>query len=377
MVTFAILPALISRRMTFRGLTACACRRPGYRHLMDPEVDERVALKRWLHHRLTEDNRAKEEWHRFLESTWAHLLATPVRALIDADTAKAAADQLMDTELIPEISGTITAAVVPRIMAELRADDQPLGRFLPQEAQAKLKEAIARPGLVHPDWVRAAFRGDAAEAVLNDALYRALRDFSTLLPRVLLRLPPMGRFAALRGAGALAEKTIKDLETRIEPEIRSFLSDNTGRMLARAAEFAVSRLDDPASMEFRANFVGFVLAQSPGRFLEAVDDELFADIGTIVELTVRHAPTMPEIREDVHAWIDRLMKYAGDKTLGEALHMIGTEARFPFGALAEATWPALTTILHSLPARIWMDTLLDELMEEYDRIRRAKLEPSP
>ena len=187
----------------------------------------------------------------------------------------------------------------------------------------------------------------------------------------------MGRFAGLRGAGALAERTIKDLGTLIEPEIRSFLSDNTGRMLARAGEFAVSRLDDPASIEFRASFVSFVLSKSPARFLEAVDDELIADIGIIAELTARHVPAMPEIREDVHAWIDRIMDYAGDKTLGEALHIMGTDGRPPFGALAEATWPALTTILHSPPAHIWMDTLLDELVEEHDRLKRAKLEQRP
>lgn len=344
---------------------------------MEPEVDERVALKRWLHRRLTEGERPKEEWRRFLESTWEHLLATPVCALIDPNTAKAAADQLMDTELISEISGTIAAAVAPVVMAELRADDRPLGRFLPQEAQAKLKEAVARPGLVHPDWIRAVFRGDAAEAVLNDALYRALSDFSTLLPRLLLRLSPMGRFAALRGAGVLAERMIEDLGNRIEPEIRSFLSDNTGPMLARAAEFAVSRLDDPASMEFRARFVSFVLSKSPARLLEAVDDESIADIEMIAELTARHVPTMPEIREDIHAWIDRIMDYAGDKKLGEALHIMGTEARPPFGALAEATWPALTTILHSSQAHVWMDSLLDELIEEYDRVKRPTRNQRP
>jgi hypothetical protein len=262
-------------------------------------------------------------------------------------------------------------------MAELRADDRPLGRFLPPGARAKLDEAIARPGLVHPDWVRAAFRGGAAEAVLNDALYRALSDFSTLLPRALLRVSPIGRFAALRGAGAVAERTIKDVGALIEPEIRSFLSDNTGPMLERAAEFAVSKLDDPASMEFRASFINFVLARSPSRFLEAVDEELIGDIGTIVELTARHVPSMPEIREEVHDWIDRMIEYAGDKTLGEALRILQTEAHPPFDALAEATWPALTTILQSPQAQTWMDTLLDELVEEHERVKHANREVAP
>lgn len=337
---------------------------------MEAEVDERVALKHWLHRRLTEGDRSREEWRRFLESTWELLLGTPVTALIDPDAAKAAADQLMDTELISEISGTLAAAAAPVVIAELRADDRPLGRFLPQDARLKLEQAIARPGLVHPDWIRAAFRGEEAEAVLNDALYRALTDFSTLLPRVLLRFSPIGRFAALRGAGALAERTIKDLGTLIEPEIRSFLSDNTRPMLARAAELAVSRLDDPASVEFRASFVRFVLSQSPGHFLEAVDEEFTSEIAMIAELTARYVPTLPEIREDVHHWIDRIIESAGDRTLGEALHIMGTEARPSFGGLAEATWPALTTMLDSPRAHRWIDSLVDELVDEYDRVHR-------
>jgi hypothetical protein len=36
--------------------------------------------------------------------------------------------------------------------------------------------------------------------------------------------------------------------------------------------------------------------------------------------------------------------------------------------LAEATWPAFTTLLDSPQAQHWMDTLLDELIDEYERI---------
>lgn len=342
---------------------------------MDPDVDAHVALKRWLHRRLTEGDRPREEWRRFLESTWDHLLATPIRTLIDPDPVKAAADELLDTTLIAEISGTLAAAVAPALMAELRADDRPLGRFLPEKARDKLQEAMGRPGLVHPDWVRAVFRGETAEAVLNDALYRTLTDFSAGLPRALSRLTPIGRFAPLRGAGVIAGRTIKDLGTRLEPEIRSFLSDNTGPMLARAAEFAVSRLDDPASLELRVSFVSFMLSASPSGFLEALDDELIADITMIAELTARHVPAMPEIREAVHASIDRMMESSGDKTLGEALHIMGAEARPPFAALAEASWPLLTHVLQGPQARSWMDTLVDELVEEHERVQQAEPEP--
>ncbi|NNE48362.1 MAG: hypothetical protein HKN37_17045 [Rhodothermales bacterium] len=275
---------------------------------MAAEKDKRVALKQWLRRRLTEGEQPQEEWRQLLEATWDYLLVTPVHQLIDAATAKAAADQLMNAELITEISRPIVAAVAPAVIRELRTDERPLRRFLPRDAEAKLQEAIARPGLVHPDWIRAMFRGEAAEAVLNDALYRALQDFSTLLPRLMVKLSPMGRFGVLGSAGAFAEKLIENLERQIEPEIKSFLADRSEQILERAAEFTIARLDDPASIEFRANLVNFVLSKSPAFLVGAVDDELLSDIGAVAELTARHVADMPDMRADVHAGIDRAIE---------------------------------------------------------------------
>lgn len=330
--------------------------------------DERGELKRWLRGRLVDGDRPKEEWRQLWEATWDHLLATPVHDLIEADAAKALADRFLDPDLVTELARPIVISVAPVVIAELRADQQPLERLLPAEAQERLRDALARPGLVHPDWVRAMFRGEAAEAVLNDALYRALKDFSTLLPRLLMKVSPMGRLGVLGSAGALAEKLIEELEKLIEPEIKSFLADSTDRVLERAADFTIAKIDDPASIEFRATFVSFMISKSPAFFIEAADDELIADMGAVVELSARHVMQMPETRAGVHAWLDRALEYAAGKSLGEALHLEGSQVRLPIDSLAEATWPAFKTVLASPQAQTWMDALLDELLDEYERM---------
>ena len=335
---------------------------------MGEASDKRDALKLWLRDRMTEGERPKEEWRELWEATWDHLLLTPVKDLIDADTAKALADRLVDPVLVTELARPIVAKVAPLVIAELREDEQPVGRFLPPEAKEKLQEALARPGLVHPDWVRAMFRGEAAEAVLNHALYRALKDFSTLLPRLMVKISPMGRFGVLGSAGAWAEKLIEELEKLIEPEIKSFLADSTGRVLERAAEFTIAKIDDPASIEFRATFVNFMLSKSPAFFLEAASDELIGDMGAVVELTAQYLAEMPEVRAGIHERIVQVMEYSAGKTLGEVLALEGSEARPPIDALADATWPAFTSVLSSMQAQAWMDTLLDELFDEYERL---------
>lgn len=335
---------------------------------MGEASSNRAALKLWLRDRLTEGERPKEEWRELWEATWDHLLATPLQGLIDPNTAKAVADRLFDPELITGLARPIVAGVAPVVVAELRADDQSVDRFLPAEAQDRLHEALARPGLVHPDWVRAMFRGEAAEAVLNDALYRALKDFSTLLPRLMVKVSPVGRLGMLGSAGAFAEKLIEELEKLIEPEIKSFLANSTERVLERAAEFTISKIDDPASIEFRATFVDFMLSKSPTFFLEAASDELIGDMGAVVELSARHLAEAPDMHASIHRWIDRVMDYSSDKTLGEVLQLEESAARLPIDALADATWPAFIAVLASPQAQAWMDTLLDELIEEYERI---------
>ncbi len=335
---------------------------------MRATVEHRDALKLWLRNRLTEGERPREEWRALWEATWEELLATPVLDLVDTDAAHELAERLVDAELVTEISKPIVAAVAGVVITELLEDEEPIGRFLPAEAKVKLHAALARPGLVHPDWVRTMFRGEAVEAVLNDALYRALKDFSTLLPRLLVKASPTGRLGILGSAGAFAEKMVDELERRIEPEIKSFLAESTERVLERAAEFAIARIDNPASIEFRTTFVEFMLSKSPAFFLEAADDEFIADMGAVVELTARHLADSPETRAGIREWIERGLAYAASKTLGEVLQLEKTKVRPPIDALANATWPAFTTVVESPQAQEWIDTLVDELIGEYDRL---------
>ena len=334
---------------------------------MEANADDRAALKLWLRKRLTEGERPRQEWQALLEAAWDELLGTRVLELLDADATEALAERLADPELVTELSKPIVATVAEAVIAELRRDEEPIGRLLPSEAKAKLHEAMSRPGLVHPDWVRAMFRGEAAEAVLNDALYRALKEFSTLLPRLLMKVSPMGRFGVLGSAGAFAEKMVDELEKRIEPEIKSFLAEGTERVLERAAEFTISKLDDPASVEFRATFVEFFLSKSPAFFLEAADEELIADMGSVVELSARHLAEAPETHAYIREAIERALAYAADKTLGEALGLANTRARPPIDALANASWPLFSAVLAGPHAQQWIDVLVDELVDEYER----------
>ena len=334
---------------------------------MSSAPEKRAALKRWLRERLTKGEGPEQDWNRLLDATWDHLLATPVQDLVEADAIEALCDRLADPRLVTELTRPIAAAVAREAIDELRTDDRPLDRFVPIEARERIDAILARPGLVHPDWVRAIFRGAAVEALLNETLYRALTDFSTLIPRLMIRVSPMGRLGVMGGAGAFAERLIRELEKALEPEVRSFLTDSTKRVLEHAAEFAIAKLDEPASIEFRQDLAAYMMSRSPAFYLQGVDDGLIEDVETVVDRIACQIVTMPELRAGVRVWIDRGMTHAAGKTLGEFLGIEGAGARPPLDAWAEATWPTVRAVLASPEAQRQIDSLLDELLDEYER----------
>ncbi len=102
---------------------------------------------------------------------------------------------------------------------------------------------------------------------------------------------------------------------------------------------------------------------------DAADEELVDEMGAIIELTERHVAQMPEIRTGAHVWIDRALEHSANKSLGEVPQIEGADLRPPIDALAEATWTAFRTTLSGPQPERWMDALLAELLDEYERIR--------
>ena len=326
-------------------------------------AEERTRAKQWLRARLTEGDRPREEWRELWRAGWEHLIRTPVEELVDPCAAVDLAERFTDSQFLIEIPAPLLRRVLRAAIDSLREDDEPLHRLIPDEVRRRLREAVARPGLVHPDWVHATFRGEAVEAVLNDMLYRVLKDFSTLIPRMMTKMQSLGRFSLIGGAGALAERLIREVERLVEPEIRAFLADSTGPVLESAAEFTIARIDDPAQLEFRATFVDFVLSRSPRFLLANVDEPLTEDLEFAVGATLRHLSAAPETREAVRDWIERGMQYCEGKTVGEVLELDEGSPAPPIDALADASWPTFRSLIESPYAQQWMDSLVDELLD--------------
>ncbi len=320
----------------------------------------------WLRQRLT-GPKAKEEWSRLVAANWNQLTATPLGEVVAPQHVQKWIHSHLENDRLSEFVVPIVQRLLPSIIEQLRNDTAPVGRWVPDTAHAAINHMVSRRDLIHEDWIRALFREQVVEVLMADVLYCGIRDFSTVIPRLILNLMPTARFAKLGGAGSLGKKLVEDLEKRLEPEIKAFLKGGTKSALARAADYAVDHRDDDVAIGFRRNVVQFVLSQSPSFHVHAFGPELLEDLGPIVDLVARHVANREETRQLLDQAVEDLNKTWGQVSFGEALENWGMKQEPDLRLWAEATWPSVVKFFHGPVAVAMLDELVCEFLEEHAR----------
>lgn len=322
-------------------------------------------LTEWLMRRLT-GPRGRQDWNRLVEAAWRHTSTIPLRTLMPTETLRDVVLAQLRPDRLPDFLRPITRSLLPRLLELHRNDDAPLGRWVPDTARGALERLASRPGLIHEDWIRALFRQRVAEAVMADALYRGIRDFSTIMPRLMLSLMPTQRFSRLGGATIIGKRIVEELEKKLEPEIKTFLEGGTKKALSRAADFAVEHKDDEAAKAFRRNIVQFVLSKSPSFHVQGVSEDMLADLEPIVTMITKHMATREEThRLAIHA-IEEIDRVYGDMTLAEALRAVGYDSEPDHQAWASLTWPVLVECMKAPEIRVWLEELVRDFLEFFE-----------
>lgn len=327
---------------------------------------ERTEIKRWLEERLT-GPRGRDDWRRAIEHAWDAWLETRVDLLLPRPELERLIEEAVGTERLAELVHPWASEVLARAVTEMQADRQPIERWVPDVARQKLEAIASRPGMVDPEWIRSMFRERAVEVVLADTLYAAMRDFSTTLPKLLLSLLPTSRFGVLGGAVGLGTKIAEEIERRLEPEIKSFLTVGTKRAMDRAADFTVAHLDDPISREFRKNAVKFALSKSGAFHTRALEPAVLQEVAEVADHIARHVSTRDEAREITRRVLDRVAADFGPLRAKDALERLGITSRPPFDLWAEATWGLVQAAITAPQLKAWIEGLLDELLDEWGR----------
>jgi hypothetical protein len=308
-------------------------------------------LAAFLKARLSSE-RTRDDWRKILEGAWNRMLDEPLGTFLGAEV-----DRAIDAHLAEE---RIRLAVRPAIrlwlkssLEHAREDHEPLERWVPGEAKAKLLELVARKDAIDPRWIEHLFAQKAMEDVISDTLYKALRDFSTIVPRLVSSLTPSI-------IGRISNKITSEVEKRLEPEIRKFLEKGSQRALEGAARFTIDHLDDPVSIDARKNTVVFALSQSPAFHLARIDDATVAAIDEIAELIAVRVAQTESSRAIARSVVERLRQRHGTKQVSEWLREAGVDGPPPFDEWAQVSWPYLQTILSSPECQAFLDRLAAE-----------------
>ncbi len=325
------------------------------------------ALKNWLVARLT-DERAEADWAGLLEAGFEALLDSPFAEVVPDEAGRDAARALVQTDHLADLVRPSAKLVIPLILAHAREDRAPLGRWVPEEARHRIEALAARPGWVAPEWVQALYAQKAMEELVADTLYRSLRDFSTIVPRIVQSVmpSPLGKLAKLGGkaTGGVGGRVLDEVERRLEGEIKRFLEKGTRRALDGAARFTVDHIDGPSAAQAKKELVGFVLDHSAAFHVGPLDDAAVAEIDAIAELVARHVAAAEETGAIVEATADRIFERFEGGTVRDAFEACGITERPPYEAWAASTWPAIPRIVAAPGIDAWLGTLCEQIVSE-------------
>lgn len=327
---------------------------------------DQQALTRWLLDRLTND-RAREDWRRLVEASWAHLETERLGRILPAAEVEAFASYYLTVERVTDVVRPIVRGAVFPVIRDVRADQAKVGRWVPEDARRAILAIAEKKKLVHPAWIESVFREEAAEAIFADTLFKALRDFSQLIPRLIQDISPLGKIAKLGGFGGdksgLGSRVVEELGKRLEPEIRRFLEAGTRKALDGASRFAVDHLDDPLSVKFRKNMVGFVLEQTGAFHAHALGDDVLSEIDHIAESIARHVAGTDEAKQRLTDAVARIAAAHGERPIKDVLTELGVTGAPPHAEWAALTWPVIQGVLRAPAVEAWLGGLAVELVE--------------
>lgn len=324
---------------------------------MDPSV-----LADWLTARLS-GPAAERAWPSLVSSLTARVLETPVGTLMQESDFVALVDAWLAPERV-EALGPAWMFVATEVLTEARKLDQPLTTWLSEETQSAVVRLVRRPGWVPESWLRQVFKQAATEELLYDLLQRSLRDFSSLVPRMLENLLPAGLGKLARLGTKASTRAFDEVERLLEGEIKKWLERGARRSTEAAAQLTIDRFDAPSGQAAREDLLRFGLERSPAEHVAPIDESAVQDLRAIAGLVARDLARYPKGVDAARDVFLRQYAQYRNEPLSTVLRDFGLdEEALPSQAWAHATWPAVQGLAESPQVRAFIDTLASDLLE--------------
>lgn len=313
----------------------------------------------FLAERLT-DERAHGDFVRSFATGYDHVLAQPLRALVDPATFVPRLQAVLAEPAVRGLLSPIVREIHRRTRLVLRDEDVKLGAFVPDVARSAIDELLSRADLIPEALVRTVVDDDVTEQIMRDVIYDALVEFNDTvnpffaewgLPALIKRFLPIGSGAVLKSMTALRG----EFDKRLEPEMRKFLLGFSRRAKGKLADFLVTNAGDPKMVALRKAVVAFFYGETLATLVKDIDDDAQMSLDEAAEAIVVAVLAHERPRARLVAEIEKLLAEHGDETLGAWLARIGVTERPPLDDLAELLWPYAKIALESPPARAFWE----------------------
>ncbi len=318
---------------------------------------------------------AREEWRANVRATWEELLDRPVGEIVSPETMADGLEALLDGASVEGTLRPAAQAIVAAMTAEARRDRTPASTYVPPAVRAELDALLERPKLLPEELIREVLDSDAAEEVMRDVLFEALKEFSQKvnpvvaewgLPAILKKLSPFG----LGGLGKGLETMRAELDKRTEPEIRKFLLGFSRRALREMGDFTIAKADTPPFVALRKHVASWLLGRPIAELAAPAGEETAKLAEALAIDAVAALLTHPVLRARRRTLVESAVRSRSGERLGDALKGLGITTIPDLDALTRATWEPVTAILSTEVARLHLGRMLDEF---YDR-ELARLE---
>ncbi len=313
-------------------------------------------------------SKAKEEWRTIIEQAYASLLASSLEEL----TSPAALSSLLESALAQVTSAHATSTVFKQIetfvRAELRADNSPVGVYVPDSARKLIDIFLERPKLIPEGLIRKVFEQDAMEEAMRDVLFDTLKTFNGSvnpffadwgLPALIKRFLPIGSGAVLKSMEAVRG----EFDKRLEPEIRKFLKGFSRKALKKMADFIVASSDEPKAIGVRKSIATWLYEQEVKNIVANTDDAGLALSRQIATEIASHVTGMDSTKNRQNALMAAFFTLHNKHTLAQVLAHYEITASPDFAALADITWPIAKAVFESDSVHSWTLSLISEFFD--------------
>lgn len=257
---------------------------------------------------------------REVAAFWSWAQVTPLRSVVHARYAHAAAERvLLDVTLPQSLSTTLGRLAAALINLDINRDtrlcdvvDETLfndGVTLFIELE-RLRERVLSKALDSPVYA----------ALVSEVLYQGIKDYMFSDANAFSGIP--GVSSLLKGSASAVNRRVPGFEAQVEKRVRAYIEANLARTLARSQARLLETLDAPRIRALAAD----VWAQTRDNTLSVTDmladDDVdaLAAFGVRVWRELRQTPYMAEVLE---AALEALYAQYGERPLSDLFEQFG------------------------------------------------------